>query len=175
MTTKRDWTRTKKAPWPERFWRQVEKSDGCWNWTAASNPGGYGLIRIDGRLCKAARVCLALHGIEIPEGACVLHHCDNPRCVNPDHLFIGTHQDNMADMCAKGRQQQDERSSARLHPEATPRGVTHYAARLTEEDVREIRRLADAGHTHRALAARYGVSHQNINAITARKTWRHVE
>lgn len=87
----------------QRFWNKVEKTDGCWLWTASKNRQGYGYFRFDGKMMKAHRMAwLLVHG-EIPEGMLVCHTCDNPSCVNPEHLWLGTNQDNQNDMNAKGR------------------------------------------------------------------------
>lgn len=88
----------------ERFWEKVVKSEGCWEWSGArSKHGRYGIINVGGRSTKAHRVSWELNRGPIPPGAKVLHHCDNPPCVRPDHLFIGTQADNLADGRRKGR------------------------------------------------------------------------
>lgn len=93
--------------WVERFWSRVKRGDGCWEWQGGSNQYGYGLFTRRGCDTKVTRVASRIswelaHG-PIPQGMVVCHKCDNPPCVNPDHLFIGTHLDNMRDMVAKGR------------------------------------------------------------------------
>ena len=87
----------------DRFWSKVERGDGCWHWRGAAERSGYGSFRFRGRAQRAHRVSWVLTNGTIAEGMHVLHRCDNPACVRPDHLFLGTHQDNMDDKSAKGR------------------------------------------------------------------------
>jgi hypothetical protein len=89
----------------ERFWARVEKSGECWLWTGARLQKGYGSIRIANRAFSTHRVAMALNGAIPPDDMAVLHRCDNPPCVRPEHLFLGTQADNMADMIKKGRYQ----------------------------------------------------------------------
>lgn len=87
----------------DRFWNKVNKTDTCWLWTGCTNGIGYGLIRIDTKLYSTHRFSYELHFGKIPVGIHVLHSCDNPLCVNPEHLFLGNQKDNMRDMMNKGR------------------------------------------------------------------------
>jgi hypothetical protein len=88
----------------EQFWTKVNMGgDGCWNWTASTMPSGYGCLRVEGKTKSSHRTVWQLERGEIPHGLCVLHVCDNRRCVRPDHLFLGTRVDNIRDMEAKGR------------------------------------------------------------------------
>lgn len=158
-----------------RFWSKVEKSpdpDGCWIWTGARYPSGYGKVTINGETRYAHRVAWELTNGPIPPGKDVCHNCpggDNPACCNPDHLWIGTPKDNSQDMIAKGRH------SSKTHPEQLPRGCAHPGSKLTEAEVYEIRaRAAGGGVTQTALAAEYGVAQPVISQIILRKTWRHI-
>lgn len=107
----------------ERFWSKVSKCecDKCWEWTASLNSKGYGRMNMQGRTGLSHRLSWLIHFSEIPDGLDVLHHCDNPKCVNPNHLFLGTHSDNMRDMVKKGR------NGAVTHPERLSRGDAHYS------------------------------------------------
>jgi HNH endonuclease len=165
----------RRVPVADRFWSKVRKSDACWEWTAARHPFGYGLLQIEGRSIGAHRVSYALHYGLVPDGIFVLHRCDNPACVRPDHLFLGTHADNMRDKTEKGRNNapSGDRAPVRLHPEIVRRGDNHPQARLTWEEVRLIKTLyATGGYTHRALSDRFGVSRTSVTHIINGKTWK---
>ena len=147
-------------PIEDRFWEKVDKSGECWIWTACTDGHGYGVMSVPGGYTKAHILSYRMHVGEIPRGLCVLHKCDNPRCVNPDHLFLGTRRDNALDRDRKGR---------------VAHGESHYAAKLTNKQVREIRERWDAGGVRIIELARdYGVNDGNIEQIVKRKTWRRV-
>lgn len=115
----------------------------------------------------------------IPEGMHICHHCDNPPCVRPDHLFLGTNADNQADRKAKGRYPSGPDAAFRRYPELPQMysvGENNWSAKLTEADVLEIRwRYAEERRaTYRSLAAEYGVDKSNIEAIVRRRSWRHI-
>lgn len=155
--------RTRPAvPLAERFWPKVRRGDGCWEWTACKTMHGYGRISVFRRgPQKAHRVAWELTHGPIPAGKHVLHSCDNPACVRPDHLRLGTHLDNMRDMFARGRR--------------VARADKNNAWKLTADDVREIRRLyAGGGITQRELGRRYGVSGAYIGDVVAGKAWAYV-
>ena len=150
------------------FWPKVEKSnDNCWTWKGCLSTTGYGRLYIRGtksRYENASRVMWILTHGSIPDGLCVLHKCDNPKCVNPEHLFLGTKKDNTQDMMRKGR----NRCGRQL-------GTDHWAAKLTVEDVLCIRRLYKSGTiSQRALARKYAVSQHTIMMITTGQGWRHI-
>lgn len=156
-----------------RFWSKVDTSagpDGCWPWTAAILATGYGGFKYRGKMTKAHRVAYELFHGSLGDRL-ALHRCDNPPCVNPTHLFAGTHADNAADRNRKGRQSVGNRVAY----ERRPRGSAHPDAKLTEEHVREIRSQLGVGVSLQALATLYGVTKSTIHHIAKGKTWRHVE
>lgn len=147
----------------DRFWSKVSRGNGCWEWAANRQVAGYGQFTIrDGVPTVAHRVSFALTYGPIPPGGVVCHTCDNPPCVRPDHLFLGTQADNAADMFAKGRQ------GIRHHGEAKP------SARLTEAEVREIRAAPAHFGVLRELSRQYGVSNTTIRKIRTGEKWSHV-
>lgn len=171
----------------ERFWRKVDKSDECWNWMGARDSSGYGNFNVDGTSSKAHRFAYELVNGEIPDGLFVCHHCDNPSCVCPDHLFVGTPKDNVDDMWMKGRGKTGMdthpelyHSSGELHwtkkqPNRIRRGESASNVKLTEEDVCEIRRrFFTEGMLQDELATEYGVTRQTIGDIARNKRWRHL-
>jgi hypothetical protein len=153
----------------DRFWTHVTKADGdgCWTWNTAK-PGEYGRLGIGGSNDLAHRYSWTLHNGPIPNGLYVLHKCDNRPCVRPDHLFLGTHIDNVRDMCAKGRAYLQVNPGA-VSGERSPRAV------LTEAQVIEIRsRYSDRHLSAAKVAAIYGVSAGTIDFVLSGKTWKHL-
>lgn len=153
----------------KRFWARVDKSGGCWIWTGARS-GGYGTMRIGGRMAKAHRVSFELGRGPVPSGALVCHRCDNPPCVNPDHLFLGTIADNNRDRQQKGRSKNLFRSDA-SHPARRRSGSGHWCAKLSDEDVRSIRSRVACGESQTAVAASFSVNAATVSRIV-RREWR---
>jgi hypothetical protein len=145
----------------ERFWHLVIKGPNCWGWSGHTREG-YGVLTIGpNRQGKAHRFSYELHNGPIPDGMDICHHCDNPPCSRPDHLFLGTQKDNQADMIAKGR----GKSVAHL-------GSDHGMAKLNEASAREI--LHSTG-VARIVAKRFNVSESTVYMIRGRHIWKHIE
>lgn len=142
----------------ERFWQKVTKTDGCWIYGGCRDKWGYAHVGVGHKRTQAHRYAYELTKGPIPAGMLVLHSCDNPPCVNPAHLSVGTHGDNNADMDAKGR---------RVVGEQCPR------SKLKEDQVREIASLRGKV-TQRVLAERYGVDQSAIAAIHRGHSWKHL-
>ena len=144
----------------KRFWEKVEKTKTCWFWNAYKNEHGYGHFSIGKKKFKAPRMAWELTSGKIPHGLWVLHHCDNPPCVNPTHLFLGTRKDNNSDMKQKGRQARGERNGS---------------AKLNERTVREMRRVyAEGNISLKKLATQFGVTFHPAQRIISGNGWKHV-
>jgi hypothetical protein len=153
---------SKRGPKPMPFYDRVDKSGECWLWTGGHNGHGYGVLSVAGHTTTAHRASYELNVGPIPVGLCVCHHCDNPPCVRPDHLFLGTHRENLQDAAMKGRM---------AHSERSPR------SKLTTEQVLDIRARYAAGGWGIGvkLAGEYGVTRQALAQIVHGATWRHVD
>lgn len=153
-----------KADLEDRFWNKVRIGDGCWEWTGNRTRTGHGYFWRDGRNQIASRVVWEMERGPIPDGLWVLHDCpggDNPSCVRPGHLRLGTHQDNVDDMCRKGRQRSCQGESA-------------ARAKLTADTVRQIRAKRADGESLRVIAAAFGVNFSAVWKVVRGLTWRHV-
>jgi hypothetical protein len=152
----------KHGPAKERFERHYTRGpkSQCWLWTGALNEKGYGSFRDKGKSRTASRVAYEIHKRRlVPKGRCVCHSCDTPACVNPHHLFLGSHQKNMTDRNQKGRAR-------------GPLGEANATTSLTEKQVRAIR------HDRRKLreiAVDYGMSLSGIHGVRSGVTWKHVQ
>lgn len=138
------------------LYKLIRFDNGCWKWMAARHPDGYGNICVDARTLPAHKFFYMLFIGPVPVGMECCHTCDTPECVNPDHLFLGTHLDNMKDMAEKQRSTIGER---------------HSKAKLSDEAVRVIRQSTESTS---ALAATFGVHANTINEVRARRRWQHV-
>lgn len=162
----------------QRFWSKVDRSGDCWIWLAGKDRKGYGKFSVgnsrdeDGNrrnsMVSAHRYAYEMVHGSIPHhegfhGMCVLHRCDNPSCVNPDHLFLGTNEDNVHDMDMKNRR-----------VNAQPKGSMHGMAILDELRVSEIVAKRNSGITGASVAKEYGVSQATVSAIMKGRLWRHL-
>ena len=151
-------------PLVRRFWEKVDKSGGdnaCWNWTAAKTAAGYGVLRMPDKTNQYAhRIAYEWSIGPIPKGCYLCHHCDNPTCVNPSHMFVGEQIDNMRDAATKGRTTKGERSKQTT---------------LTAEQVLALRAEYATGTVlQRELAARYNISRGSVGNIVRRESWKHI-
>ena len=147
-----------------RFIEKIEicGPDECWEWLASTNADGYGQLKVNGKVEKAHRLAWEFWRGPIPDGLCVLHHCDNPPCCNPRDLWLGTKADNAHDRDTKGRR-------------VPPAGELNGRAKLTARQVATIyRRFYAGGVTKRALGLEYGVSDTQVRDITNGKSWPHL-
>jgi predicted XRE-type DNA-binding protein len=142
-----------------------QNDSGCWIWTAGRQSSGYGQFSLKhGHVTGAHRASWLLHRGPVPDGLFVLHRCDNKLCVNPEHLFVGTQAENLADMCRKGRHATDYNN-----------GERNSAAKLTAEKVVEIRALYATGGCYQyEIGERFGLSQPQVSAIVRRASWDHV-
>jgi len=174
-----------------RFWEKVEKTSGCWNWTATTDKKGYGKFRpVSTRpMVLAHRYSWELkHGVR-PD-LHVLHKCDNPRCVRPTHLYLGDDIDNVADRERRGRSRystgdfngsrkhperlaRGDRNGMRMHPDSVNRGESAYQSTVTTVQVLQIRKLAEDGIGKTEISRRFQIGFGCVCHIVARRSWRH--
>lgn len=154
----------------------VDKND-CWIWAGTCFERGYGRICIGKKSFYAHRISFEIHHRALLPGELVCHHCDNPPCINPDHLFAGSATDNNRDCIRKGRgnKASGDNHGRRKHPEIIPRGETHPVSKLKEHQVIEIRAIyAAGGISQRQIAEQFGVCRELVSQIVRRVIWQHL-
>lgn len=176
----------------KRLWAGVDikTKTECWEWKRNKLPSGYGLIWIKDGIKRAHRVAYAASKGDIPALMFVCHSCDNPRCCNPGHLFLGSSQDNVDDCIRKNRHAHGETHGSakdmsylrrgdehhyRAHPELIKFGSKSANAKLKEDDIRKIRVMSAQGQTQKQISEAFGVTESNIGYILMGKTWAHVK
>ena len=152
----------------ERFWHYTDKKSNneCWEWKGSTHRNGYGAFKLGGKSYKAHRYSWTLHYGEIPKGLCVCHHCDNRKCVNPNHLFLGTQKDNIADAEQKGR---------RTNVKIFQKGSEHPNAKLNEKLVHQIKQLYKKKKRQCEIARIFNIDRRQIHSIISENTWNHVK
>jgi hypothetical protein len=151
------------TPWQERFWLHVpeDRSHGCWEWRGTRRAGGYGrLMTTKPGTMAAHRASWIIHNGPIPHGMVICHRCDNPPCVNPAHLFLGTQIDNIADMVSKGRQR-------------SLTGTAVATSKFSEEEIQRLRDMASTGLSFSAIARETGVSKAHVRRVVRGQSRRH--
>lgn len=150
----------------ERFWKKVNRTDddSCWEWTGATNQCGYGVFTPDSKksqsLLRAHRIAYFLTtGID-PCDLCVCHKCDNRKCCNPSHHFLGTRTENQRDMAAKGR---------------SPHGEKNNRSKYTTDQVLEIRRMHESGMNYSYIARHFSIHRETVRGLCLRTSWRHLK
>jgi hypothetical protein len=146
----------------------------CWMWVGGRSKNGYGRLKERGFWILAHRRSWELHRGAIPVGLLVCHHCDNPSCVRPSHLFVGTDADNKADCVAKGRQARGAKCAPINPNPPVLQGMKHGRAKLTDAIVLQIRAECAAGEFQHVVAKRHGVCQAMVNHIVTRKRWGHL-
>lgn len=147
---------------PEDVWKRIDKKgeNDCWEWKGSLNSKGYGQMRINQIYYYPHRIVYELITGIIPKGLCILHTCDNRKCCNPNHLFLGTRQDNAKDRDNKNRQ---------------ARGEIIKISKLTPIQIKEIRKLYSiVGYTQRELGQEFNIDQTTISQIISKKTWKHI-
>lgn len=149
----------------KRLWSKINilSTNKCWEWQGTKTTAGYGVIRINYELKYAHRTVWEINNkTAIPKKGVICHHCDNPACCNPGHLFLGTQADNLDDAREKGRLR-------------VMKGQGHYNAKLTEDDIRKIRYLGSVDVTRKEIGKRFDVSRMTITDILNKRTWAHID
>lgn len=167
-----DYRKRQKVSVEERFWSKVDKTGNCWLWTANSDRRGYGKFSLQCHTYRSHRVAYQIAVGPVPDEMLILHKCDTPACVNPDHLYVGTHQMNMKDRQNKGRAAYGKRNGMSTHPETILRREASPRAKITMAIADSIRKdHAEGFKSHQKLGAKYGIKKSQVHNILTGKQW----
>lgn len=144
-------------------------NNGCWEWVKNRNKDGYGGLRYKSKTWMAHRLSYTFYKGPIPEGMLVCHKCDNPPCINPDHLFIGNNSDNMMDAYRKGRWK-----GVLGYRKKTCKGENHWYSKFKPEIILEIRKLFKSGLRIIDICNKYNMNHATVSDICKRRSWKHL-
>lgn len=156
------------------FWSYVIKGDGCWEWKTPCRDHGYGLFWFRGHSRRAHRVLYAHMYGPVPPELHVCHRCDNPACVRPDHLFLGTPSDNMQDSADKGRNGMQRFPDRNVFTRIRFSGEKNAHAKLTDDQAREILRRGMSGEPVDSICKAFGLKRAHVSRIISRKSWKHL-
>lgn len=148
----------------KRFWAKVDKTNSCWNWTAAKGAKGYGRFKLNGKLVSPHAISYQIHNDDYDSTKDVCHKCDNPSCINPEHLFLGTRTQNVLDSIQKGRWNGNP-----------TKGADHPSSKLTDKDVMLIKAILKYSDLNVVqIAKMFSVSLTTIKNIRSKKRWSHI-
>lgn len=161
---------------------RIQKKEDCWEWMGSLTKVGYGKIQVKNKNYTTHRLSYEIFKGQIPDGNMICHSCDNKKCINPEHLWVGSAKDNMHDMIQKGRKvaktgwkhTEETKQKFKLRPHSDRRGEKHHLSKLTSEDVLNIRKMIESGEKIIDIARKYNVDQSAISNIKRKRNWSHI-